>query len=394
MTDEPRTDRIVIVDDTPDLRLLLRIGLQSHPGFDVVGEAGDGAAGLELVREHQPDAVLLDLAMAVMDGLEAVPRIRAASPATRIVVLSAFERGRMAETVLKAGAHAYVQKGATTDQIIAAIVQAIRPDAGQATSGSDGYDHVSQAAEVAPPADAVAELRSELDSLQDALATAAHELRSPATILSGLAQTLTRRRDQLDPATVAQLLDAVVRQTQVLDRVTADLLTSSQTQRDAVAVFVQPMPLRPALESAGVSTGEAADLSVEAPDDVWVTADRVRVDQMLGNLLSNAAKYGRPPIKISSECSHSHANVRVEDSGPGVPAEFAPRLFQQYARANGLRAGGNGLGLYVVKKLASAQGGDAWYEPRRGGGASFAFSLPLVGGGGSQEATEEHSVRR
>ena len=72
--------------------------------------------------------------------------------------------------------------------------------------------------------------------------------------------------------------------------------------------------------------------------------------------------------------------MSVQDCGPGVPAELRPRLFRQYARAHGLRAGGTGLGLFVVKSLAAAQGGDAWYEPGPSGGTRFLFSLPLAPG--------------
>jgi len=80
----PRTRpvRVVIVDDTDDLRELLRLAL-SRGGMEVVGEAGDGLAGIEAVRLEQPDVVLLDLSMPVMDGLEALPRIRHLVPAVR-----------------------------------------------------------------------------------------------------------------------------------------------------------------------------------------------------------------------------------------------------------------------------------------------------------------------
>ena len=76
--------RVVLVDDTADLRQLLRIAL-GRVGFDVVGEAGDGAAGIEVAREQEPDLVVLDLSMPVMDGLEALPHIRAACPRAAIV---------------------------------------------------------------------------------------------------------------------------------------------------------------------------------------------------------------------------------------------------------------------------------------------------------------------
>ena len=97
-----RPVRAVVIDDTTDIRDLLRIVL-SRSGMDVVGEAGDGRAGVDLVRGERPDVVLLDLAMPVMDGVEALPLIRELVPDAQIIVLSAFAgRGERAGPRLRA----------------------------------------------------------------------------------------------------------------------------------------------------------------------------------------------------------------------------------------------------------------------------------------------------
>ena len=93
-----RPVRAVVIDDTTDIRDLLRFAL-SRGGMDVVGEAGDGQAGVEVVREERPDVVLLDLAMPVMDGVEALPLIRELVPDAQIIVFSAFAGG-MSDQVL------------------------------------------------------------------------------------------------------------------------------------------------------------------------------------------------------------------------------------------------------------------------------------------------------
>ena len=87
MTTTTSGPRVVLVDDTADLRQLMRIALR-RAGWDVVGEAGDGVQGIEVARAQTPDLVVLDLSMPVMDGLEALPQIRASCPDSTIVVMS------------------------------------------------------------------------------------------------------------------------------------------------------------------------------------------------------------------------------------------------------------------------------------------------------------------
>src|SRR4051795_11720856 len=103
--------RVLLVDDVADLRFLLRVVLEADGMFEVVGEAGDGETAVDLCARTDPDVVLLDLSMPTMDGLEALPRLRALAPDAKIVVLSAFERGRVSSSAADLGADAYFEKG-------------------------------------------------------------------------------------------------------------------------------------------------------------------------------------------------------------------------------------------------------------------------------------------
>jgi DNA-binding NarL/FixJ family response regulator len=102
----------VIVDDTPDIRMLTRMALEMDSGVRVVAEAENGQEGIDVVRTHQPDVVILDMAMPVMDGLEALPHIREACPTARVLVVSGFDNATMSASAAEAGADGYLQKGA------------------------------------------------------------------------------------------------------------------------------------------------------------------------------------------------------------------------------------------------------------------------------------------
>jgi DNA-binding NarL/FixJ family response regulator len=110
--------RVVIVDDTPDMRLLLRTALAGRPDLLLVGEAGDGAVAIELAAGLRPDLLILDLEMPVLDGLSALPQLQAVAPDTRIVILSAFPASVHAHTALSSGAVAYVEKSTSITELL------------------------------------------------------------------------------------------------------------------------------------------------------------------------------------------------------------------------------------------------------------------------------------
>jgi len=112
-------------------------------------------------------------------------------------------------------------------------------------------------------------------------------------------------------------------------------------------------------------------------DDVTVLVNPEHLQHMLVNLLSNAAKYGGGATAVRIARAAGRVHVRVEDSGPGVPDEFRPRLFQRLARADrdASSVKGTGLGLYIVRSLAQANHGDVHHEPNPAGGSVFVIDL-------------------
>ncbi|MGZ8633655.1 MAG: response regulator transcription factor [Solirubrobacteraceae bacterium] len=118
--------RVLVCDDVEAFRALMRYTLQEDPGIEVVGEAADGVAAIDAAERLQPDVVLLDLTMPVLDGIDAIATVLERAPGTRVVALSGWGAERMAERALAQGAIAYVEK---TDDV-QAIRAAVRAAAG------------------------------------------------------------------------------------------------------------------------------------------------------------------------------------------------------------------------------------------------------------------------
>ncbi|GHA42408.1 hypothetical protein GCM10010372_48010 [Streptomyces tauricus] len=119
-------------------------------------------------------------------------------------------------------------------------------------------------------------------------------------------------------------------------------------------------------------------LMIAVPGHLVARVDPVGFAEIFGNYLENALAYGRDPVEITAREAGGRIEVRVADHGSGVPESFVPHLFERYRRdpATAAATEGTGLGLWIARNLARANGGDAWYEPGRPNGAVFCVSLP------------------
>lgn len=116
---------LFLVDDVPELRELIRYGMEEDPAFEVVGEAADGRTAIEQISETRPAAVLLDLSMPDMDGFAAIPELRSRHPEMAIIVLSGFPAIRMGDRARERGADGYVEKGTAMSDLRAVIREAV-----------------------------------------------------------------------------------------------------------------------------------------------------------------------------------------------------------------------------------------------------------------------------
>jgi len=113
--------RVLVADDAADLRDLLCLLLDLEDDFVVVGQAGDGEEAVRLSAQQQPDLVVLDLAMPVMDGLQALPQVRRVAPASKVVIFSGFETGQLERQARAVGADGYIEKGTGVLDLVAQL---------------------------------------------------------------------------------------------------------------------------------------------------------------------------------------------------------------------------------------------------------------------------------
>jgi DNA-binding NarL/FixJ family response regulator len=117
----PRRTRVLVCDDTKDIRLLLHTEFEMHDDLEVVGEAKNGREAINLADRHHPDVVVLDLMMPEMDGLAALPEIRKVSPDSQVIVLSSYDTGSIQNQVIELGASRFIDKSRLPWEIAEAV---------------------------------------------------------------------------------------------------------------------------------------------------------------------------------------------------------------------------------------------------------------------------------
>ena len=212
------------------------------------------------------------------------------------------------------------------------------------------------------------------------IALAAHELRTPVAVIHGVIETIERRADQLEEGQRLDLEQMLRAQAAGLKGLVEQLLDLSRLDAHAVAIEPSRIPVRDRVEeivslSAGARAGE---VEVDVPRELEALVDPDAFDRIISNLVTNALRYGRAPIKVTAQRQNGQLQVAVEDRGEGVPSEFVPRLFERFSRSDPSRrrAGGTGLGLAIAHSYAEAHAGELRYREALPHGARFELVLP------------------
>jgi signal transduction histidine kinase len=214
------------------------------------------------------------------------------------------------------------------------------------------------------------------------VALAAHELRTPVTTIHGFVQTLNHVGARLSEEQKVELREALEQQTYRMAALVEQLLDLSRLDAEAVDVRPQLVELEPRLREvvAVAAAGRDEQIEVTVPENASARVDPQILDHVVTNLVTNALRYGRAPVRVTASAEHGRLRVAVEDSGPGVAHEIEETLFDRFTRAGVARdrVAGAGLGLAIARAYARAHSGDLRYERGDPSGARFVVDLPAA----------------
>ena len=232
----------------------------------------------------------------------------------------------------------------------------------------------------------------------DFLGIVSHELRIPLATIKGSTTTLLSGAPDLDPAVMTQFHRIMDQQVDHMQDLIGDLLDVARIEAGALSVDPAPVDLAEIVEEARsrfLGAGGSERLSIELdPELPLVMADRRRIVQVLGNLLTNAVRHSPDgsPVRVSAVRDAFHVAVSVSDQGRGIPADMLPLLFRKFSQVYGVtRDGGgtgSGLGLAICKGIVEAHAGRIRADSEgRGLGARFTFTIPAAEGAKDNAAT-------
>jgi signal transduction histidine kinase len=357
---------ILNVDDTEAARYA-KSRVLARAGFRVI-EAATGTEALEMAQREMPHLVLLDVKLPDINGFE-VARLLKQDPRTQMILIlqtsASYVNSADKVRALDGGADNYLVEPIEPDELVANVNALLR--LGRVET----------------------ELR-EMDRRKDEfLATLAHELRNPLAPIRNAVELL-RCLDPYVPAQQEGARQTILRQTDHLIRLVDDLMDVSRITQGKLTVQRKPIGLKASIHGAIETVTPMIQrrkhiLSVDLPEnELWVLGDHVRLCQILGNLLHNAAKFTQPggEISVSATRVENNAVITIKDNGIGLATESIGLIFERFTQAEHPRDSvqdGLGIGLSIVKTLVTMHDGNVIASScGLNKGSTFEVSLPII----------------
>lgn len=369
----PLITKVLMVDDRKENLLALEFLLQSE--HTQIFKAYSGRDALELLLEHRFALALLDVQMPEINGFELAELMRGSELTKEIPIIFVTAGAIDAKHTFRgyeAGAVDFLYKPLDPRIVKSKVEVFLRME--------------EQRLQIQTQ---MAQLQTAIKAREDFLSIASHELRTPLTSLS-LQLQLARRSIKLEegiipaPEKIVKTLELASRQVSKLARLTDDLLDISRIHAGKLSVIKANVDLaalvrevierlRPQLDQAGCSLG------LELTEPMIVPCEAFRFEQVLTNLISNVIKYAPgTPITVKLQRANNHAVLTVSDRGHGIPEDKLETIFDRFERVDApIGVSGLGLGLYIVKQIMIAHGGDIHATSTVGQGTTFTGTLPI-----------------
>ena len=371
--------RLLIVEDSEDDTLLLVRELR-RAGDDVTFQRVDTAEAMTAALARQAwDLIIADYSMPHFSGTAALELLKKSGLDIPFIFVSGTIGEDMAVAAMKAGAHDYVMKG-NLKRLIPAVERELRE-----AEGRRERKRLEEEVRHKQRLEDILRFKSEF------IANMSHELRTPLNSIIGFSELL---EDQLaGPLTEKQrgyVHNVWTSGRHLLDLIN-DILDLSKIEAGKIELHMETSSLREGLVAAlTIVRPQAAkkriSLRSEIVAETRVTADPLRLKQIVYNLLSNAIKFTPEGGQVSVAArtvEDAFVEIAVTDTGVGIRAEDLPKLFREFSQVGGEYASeqhGTGLGLALSKRLVELHGGQIWVESEgENKGSTFAFRLPLLG---------------
>jgi signal transduction histidine kinase len=360
--------RVLIVEDDTLVGEMIR-GLLEELGYAVVGKATNGEQAIEMAVALEPDVVLMDIKMPMVDGIEAARRIIERSPRP-VVMVTAHETSDLVAQASQAGVGAYIVKPPNGRELERAITIAMAR-----------FDDMMKLRRLN------AALQARNEDLDAFAHTVAHDLQSPLSLMIGYAEVLEQDFSSLSPEEIQTYLSTIVQNGRKLSDMIDALLLLAGVRRTEVTTTPLDMAgiVAEALQRTEPLIKECRPEILLPDASAWPEALGYSpwIEEVWVNYISNALKYGgRPPRLVLGAETEPDGMVRfwIEDNGPGLTPEEQERLFVPFTRLDQVQIKGYGLGLSIVRRIVEKLGGQVGVESAGvpGQGSVFYFTLPGI----------------
>ena len=349
VTETPKSNYILAVDDIPDNLLLVQLALEQE-GHQVV-LAHDGKTALKQIKQVPPSLVLLDVMMPGMDGYEVTRRIRGDKniPFMPILLVTAREESSLVEG-LDAGADEFVRKPFQIDELQARVRSMLR-------------------------------LKETIDQRENFVSCLTHDLRTPLVAANRMLDLIRQQAFGEVSGEQKEAIANIVSSNNNMLKMLNTLLETHRLELGQKVFNLIPVELKPLVEEVVTELEPLAKekqikLEANLPDRVAsIPGDRLELRRVISNLVGNAIKFtDNGSVKVSLSQNDSEVIVEVEDSGIGISPTDQKAIFQRYHQGNHRRSG-KGLGLYLCQQIINAHHGNLTVRSQVGSGTTFTFSI-------------------